>query len=272
MLLELTRHGAYIGGSLLQGDSVFEAGEAEEPVTSAARTLIVLGCPELGRLGGSEVEIAGKDSDDRVGIAVKGDAFSKHIGASAIAILPRCISEQDRAGRGGPVFSVGKISPENRSDAERSEESAAHLHGRNGLSSGWRAEQIAKLVVGIERRENLVLLFPIKKVIIGDVAAGKYRGGFGDIDQTLSRLCSVGKFNQRVPYRFVGHFKGPKGSAMLGAAKGSGLNLFDPQHKADKQHDYWFYRDRTADCIVFSAVVKPPAAAGGARSTLGQGG
>ena len=93
----------------------------------------------------------------------------------------------------------------------------------------------------------------------------------GDINQALSRLCSVGKFNQRVPYRFAGHFKGPKGSALLGAAKGTGLNLFDPQHKADKNHDYWFYRDRTADCIVFSAQVKPPAGAAG-RSTLGQGG
>ena len=57
----------------------------------------------------------------------------------------------------------------------------------------------------------------------------------------------------------------------LGAAKGSGLNLVDPQRKADKNRDYWFYRDGTADCIVFSAVVKPPAA-GAARSSLGRGG
>jgi hypothetical protein len=94
----------------------------------------------------------------------------------------------------------------------------------------------------------------------------------GNIEQSLSRLCSLGKFNQRVPYRFAGHFSGPKGAALLGAAKGTGLNLFDPQHKADKGHDYWFYRDRTADCIVFSAAVKPPPSTGATKSTLGAGG
>jgi hypothetical protein len=92
----------------------------------------------------------------------------------------------------------------------------------------------------------------------------------GNIEQGLSRLCSLGKFNQRVPYRYAGHFRGPKGAALLGAAKGTGLNLVDPQHKADKGHDYWFYRDGTADCIVFSAAVKPPAPAG--TSKLGAGG
>ena len=117
------------------------------------------------------------------------------------------------------------------------------------------------------RARGLIAPPGVDKVVRSDLSYWQV----GDIDQALSRLCSVGKFNQRVPYRFVGHFKGPKGSAMLGAAKGNGLNLFDPQHKADKNHDYWFYRDRTADCIVFSAQVKPPAA-GAARSTLGQGG
>ena len=117
------------------------------------------------------------------------------------------------------------------------------------------------------RARGLIAPPPVDKVVKTDFAYWQV----GDIDQALSRLCSVGKFNQRVPYRFAGHFKGPKGSALLGAAKGNGLNLFDPQHKADKNHDYWFYRDRTADCIVFSAQVKQPAAAAG-RSTLGQGG
>jgi hypothetical protein len=117
------------------------------------------------------------------------------------------------------------------------------------------------------RARGLIAPPGVDKVVRSDLSYWQV----GDIDQALSRLCSVGKFNQRVPYRFVGHFKGPKGSAMLGAAKGNGLNLFDPQHKADKNHDYWFYRDRTADCIVFSAQVKPPAAGAG-RSTLGQGG
>ena len=117
------------------------------------------------------------------------------------------------------------------------------------------------------RLRGLIAPPPVDKVVRSNLPYWQV----GDIDQGLSRLCSVGKFNQRVPYRFAGHFRGPKGYALLGAAKGTGLNLVDPQHKADKNHDYWFYRDRTADCIVFSAAVKPPPA-GGARSTLGRGG
>ena len=78
----------------------------------------------------------------------------------------------------------------------------------------------------------------------------------GDVDKALSRACSLGTFNQRVPFRFAGHFYGPYGSALLGAAKGAGLNLWDPYKRADAQHDYWFYRDRTSACIVMTAKVK----------------
>jgi hypothetical protein len=78
----------------------------------------------------------------------------------------------------------------------------------------------------------------------------------GDVDKALSRLCSLGQFNQRTPYRFSGHFYGPYGSALVGAAKGNGLNLWDPFKRADAQHDYWFYRDRTSACIVMTAKVK----------------
>lgn len=80
----------------------------------------------------------------------------------------------------------------------------------------------------------------------------------GDVDKALSNLCSLGQFNQRVPYRLAAHFYGPYGSAMLGAAKGTGLNLWDPFKKAAKDRDYWFYRDRTSACIVMSAPVKNP--------------
>jgi len=49
---------------------------------------------------------------------------------------------------------------------------------------------------------------------------------------------------------------------MLGAAKGTGLNLWDPYKRADAQHDYWFYRDRTSACIVMTAAVKEGTGAG----------
>jgi len=84
----------------------------------------------------------------------------------------------------------------------------------------------------------------------------------GNVDKTLSRACSLGTFNQRVPYYLAGHFYGPFGSAMLGAAKGTGLNLWDPYKRADAQHDYWFYRDRTSACIVMTAAVKEGTGAG----------
>jgi hypothetical protein len=80
----------------------------------------------------------------------------------------------------------------------------------------------------------------------------------GDVDKALSNLCSLGQFNQRVPFRLAAHFYGPYGSALLGAAKGTGLNLWDPFKKAAKDRDYWFYRDRTSACIVMSAQVKNP--------------
>lgn len=77
----------------------------------------------------------------------------------------------------------------------------------------------------------------------------------GNINKSLSRMCSLGYFNQRVPYLISGHFSGVKGSAMVGAAKGSGYNLWDPQKIADDRFDYWFFRDRTNSCIVFTSCV-----------------
>jgi|GEM_PF-3076816 len=79
----------------------------------------------------------------------------------------------------------------------------------------------------------------------------------GNVNKELSRMCSLGQFNQRVPYRFSAHLKGPNGAAMVGGAKGNGLNLFDPYRKADDKHDYWFYQDRTSACIVMSWPVSP---------------
>lgn len=79
----------------------------------------------------------------------------------------------------------------------------------------------------------------------------------GQLDKKLSRLCSLGRFNQRVPYKYSGHFQGPNGAAMVGGAKGSGLNLFDPTGARELGRDYWFHRDRTSNCIVYSAKVKP---------------
>ncbi|MDI9350235.1 MAG: hypothetical protein QM537_09580 [Candidatus Symbiobacter sp.] len=79
----------------------------------------------------------------------------------------------------------------------------------------------------------------------------------GWIDKQLSQECSLGRFNQRIPYRYVAHFAGNQGSAMVGGVKGNGLNLYDPRGQASPEKDYWFYRDGSAECIVMWAYVKP---------------
>ncbi|MCX8501105.1 MAG: hypothetical protein ORO03_05370 [Alphaproteobacteria bacterium] len=79
----------------------------------------------------------------------------------------------------------------------------------------------------------------------------------GTIDIDLSRECSLGRFNQKVPFQYAGQFFGPHGAAMIGGVKGSGLNLHDPLGQASQGHDYWFYRDRTSACVVYWAAVPP---------------
>lgn len=84
----------------------------------------------------------------------------------------------------------------------------------------------------------------------------------GVSDKELSRLCSLDRFGQKVPGQYLAQFVGPKGQNVLGVAKGSGLNLLDRDHKADKTADYFFLNQGTADCEVFvarKALAKPPA-------------
>lgn len=116
----------------------------------------------------------------------------------------------------------------------------------------------------------LGLVLAVAGVALAEPAAAAERSGvtklyrsalpywqLGNVNKELSRMCSLGQFNQRVPYRFSAHLKGPNGAAMVGGAKGTGLNLFDPYRKADAKHDYWFYQDRTSACIVMSWPVSP---------------
>ena len=65
----------------------------------------------------------------------------------------------------------------------------------------------------------------------------------GVMDPDLGRLCATGKFNEVEMNRFVARFSGPLGPGLLGIAKGTGLNLRDPGHKALKSEDYFFYQD-----------------------------
>ncbi|MDI9407965.1 MAG: hypothetical protein QM523_01835 [Candidatus Pacebacteria bacterium] len=112
-------------------------------------------------------------------------------------------------------------------------------------------------VVGLAAEEQLNRPPRVKRAVIKLLHTKYPLWQVGTIDQYLSRECSLGRFNQRVPFKYAGQFYGSNGAAMLGGVKGSGLNLHDPLGQATPDHDYWFYRDRTSACVVYWAQVQP---------------
>ena len=89
----------------------------------------------------------------------------------------------------------------------------------------------------------------------------------GPRDPALSRACSISRFNQREPGRYVVRLHAKAGgTAALGAAKGNGLNLYDPGHLAKPAEDYFFRNDGTSSCEVFvgGRTPKPKTGANGA--------
>jgi hypothetical protein len=91
----------------------------------------------------------------------------------------------------------------------------------------------------------------------------------GPRDQTLSRACAIGRFNQYQIDRYIVRLRGKTGAAVLGVAKGSGLNLRDPGHLAKSAEDYFFREDGTSSCEVFVGG-RMPAAPGDAAPDAGQ--
>ena len=83
----------------------------------------------------------------------------------------------------------------------------------------------------------------------------------GPRDQVLSKACSVGRFNEVQIGRYVVRLHAKKGgAAVLGIAKGNGLNLRDLDHLAEATEDYFFRDDGTSSCEVFVGgrkVVRP---------------
>jgi hypothetical protein len=73
----------------------------------------------------------------------------------------------------------------------------------------------------------------------------------GVADQALSRACALGHFGLQDPSRYIARFTGPEGPGVLGIAKGSGLNLRDPDHLARPKEDYFFYAHGTTSCAVY---------------------
>ncbi|HEV2675596.1 MAG TPA: hypothetical protein VGV37_13715 [Aliidongia sp.] len=74
----------------------------------------------------------------------------------------------------------------------------------------------------------------------------------GPRDPKLSNACSLGRFNERQMGRFIVRLHAKAGgAAVLGVAKGSGLNLWDPNQLAVATEDYLFRQDGTSACEVF---------------------
>ena len=73
----------------------------------------------------------------------------------------------------------------------------------------------------------------------------------GPRDDALSKACALGRFNLDHPERLVAQFRGKEGPETLGVAKGSGLNLRDPDRRAKRNEDYFFRNHGTTGCEVF---------------------
>jgi hypothetical protein len=89
----------------------------------------------------------------------------------------------------------------------------------------------------------------------------------GARDKALSQACALGRFNVRKESLYVARFSGPKGAATLNVAKGTGLNLYDPDHRAKPTEDYFFRRQDSTSCEVYVGGRKggPATAKGGKR-------
>jgi hypothetical protein len=83
----------------------------------------------------------------------------------------------------------------------------------------------------------------------------------GTRDDALSRACGLGRFTMQRSGAYVAKFVGKEGPGMLGVAKGTGLNLYDPGKKAKPKEDYFFHDHGTTSCQVYvgGRKGKPPA-------------
>ena len=72
----------------------------------------------------------------------------------------------------------------------------------------------------------------------------------GDRDDALSRACSLNQFGPQHPGDLVARFTGKEGTALLDVAKGTGVNLRDPNHLAKPTEDYFFRNVGTTSCEV----------------------
>ena len=73
----------------------------------------------------------------------------------------------------------------------------------------------------------------------------------GARDKALSQACALGRFNIQKASRLVARFAGPTGADTLNVAKGTGVNLVDPDHRAKRNEDYYFRNQNSTSCEVY---------------------
>ena len=69
--------------------------------------------------------------------------------------------------------------------------------------------------------------------------------------KSANKACALNRFNLVDPPRLTARFRGKDGPETLGVAKGSGLNLRDPDRRAKPHEDYYFRNHGTTGCEVF---------------------
>jgi hypothetical protein len=70
-------------------------------------------------------------------------------------------------------------------------------------------------------------------------------------DTKLSRACALQRFNLKHTDKLVARFVGSEGAETLAVGKGSGNNLYDPEHLAKPTEDYFFLNQSTTSCEVY---------------------
>ncbi len=107
------------------------------------------------------------------------------------------------------------------------------------LRRGALAGALVAALIGPARAE--ILLFTSKQPY----------WAVGPRDKALSQACSLGRFNIQKAGRLVARFAGPRGAETLNVAKGTGLNLYDPDRRAKPTEDYYFRNQNSTSCEVF---------------------
>ncbi len=87
---------------------------------------------------------------------------------------------------------------------------------------------------------------------------GEWRKG-GRRDAAATMACRAGRFNERTPMLYRAMFS----DGVLGVAFGTGLNLYDPDHKADPKAIYLFQFDDLNNCAVLTMPNQDPRLQGG---------